>query len=1231
MTTCNSAPVTGTFSSTVSLAVQPALTSLAASGGSFSGSLSGSGTDQQACGGEVITITATASGTVAAGGPVSLTLTGMVNNVVTLSGTASGTASSLTGQISLTGSNGEPGSGTLSLTSAGGASSLSGGYSGGGTAYCDSSDTSTGQETFSGSLVANPQPSLSSLAGAGGQFSGSVSGGGTDGSSCYPTGTVMVSGTISGTVSPGGAVSWSFQVSAGTGTFSGSGGTGSTSMLTYNGTIFDSSLEPSPLSISIVLSASSSGSGSGGQPTAPPLQIPGGGSSQVTLPGGTVGASYGQNLLASGGSAPYTWSLTGGSLPPGLTLTSSGLLSGTPTQAGGALFTASATDTTGAFVSSKFALTIAPQSITITTTSLPNGIVGTPYPAQVLNASGGTPPYTFQTVGTLPGGLTFSNGAISGTPTAAGAFTIPVTVTDSGLPALTGSAQLSITINAARTDLVLSQNSVTFTIPNGASVLPAAVRIPIQSNTPSQIINYTFAVTPAVPWLSVQSGGTTPGALKISLTPAALQLTAGAQTTLVVTCASSSPCAGNAQNIAISLKVTAAAPQLVITRLSLAFTASSANPQPVSQSLDLANTGGGSIFINSLTAADSFVTITGNPISLEGGPPSYVTVTVNPSGLAAGFYRSSISVVTSIGSLTVPVTVLVTASASITLNPAGTIFNAQAGSLPGNPNGSFQVSVTLGATVSWNALVLPGAPWLTLNTSSGTSTPENPGTVSFTINSAAAGLAANPYYGAILVSSPNVVDSPRTFIVVLNIVSAATGVTPNPQPAGLLFIASTGAPPAQAVNVFAGTSAAVSYQAASDSSFISVTPATGTTSSGSPAASSISVNLAGLSAGVYTGGVSYAFAGAAVRTVNVTLIVEPGAVTPADRPGAKPLATSSCTPAHLVPTENGLVNSFSQPAAWPTPLSILLVNDCGEPVTNGQVVATFSNGDPPLILPATDTTSGNYSTTWTPRNTAQQVAITVTASAPPLPTATTQIAGQVTPNAAPLLTPNGTLNAFAIAAEPGVPFAPGTIIQIYGSNLASQAASGGVIPLPTSINQTSVIIGGVTAPLYYVSPGQINAQIPFELTAGNPYQLIVNANSALSTPYPIQLVSDAPGIAQFAGGDIIAQHLNGSLVTEAAPAAPGEYLTMYLVGMGLTNQTVPSGTASPEASVLDTATLTLNGGAVTNILYAGLTPTEVGLYQVDFQVPASAPNGDPQLVLTQASGVSNSTVLPVHN
>ena len=77
--------------------------------------------------------------------------------------------------------------------------------------------------------------------------------------------------------------------------------------------------------------------------------------------------------------------------------------------------------------------------------------------------------------------------------------------------------------------------------------------------------------------------------------------------------------------------------------------------------------------------------------------------------------------------------------------------------------------------------------------------------------------------------------------------------------------------------------------------------------------------------------------------------------------------------------------------------------------------------------------------------------------------------------------------------------------------------------------------------------------MPFELAAGSPYQVIVNANGALSTPNQIQLTSDSPGIAQYAAGQAIAQHVSdNSLITETSPAKPGEYVVFYVAGMGLT-------------------------------------------------------------------------------
>jgi uncharacterized protein (TIGR03437 family) len=412
--------------------------------------------------------------------------------------------------------------------------------------------------------------------------------------------------------------------------------------------------------------------------------------------------------------------------------------------------------------------------------------------------------------------------------------------------------------------------------------------------------------------------------------------------------------------------------------------------------------------------------------------------------------------------------------------------------------------------------------------------------------------------------------------------------------------------------------------------WLAVSPSTGTTSSASPGASSVSVSSAGLAAGVYRGTVSYSFSAAAVRSVNVTLIVPAQAAAPFQSDAVSAHA-ATCSPTQLVPTQTGLVSNFAQPAAWPTPLAIGLYDNCGSSVPGGQVVATFSNGDPPVILLPTDSASGVYSGTWTPRAASSQVTISARATAGNFPAATAQITGQVTPNNAPLLTPHGTLNVFSPLV--GGSLGPGNIVQIYGNYLSSQTLSATSIPLPSALNGTSVIVGGIQVPLYFVSPGQINAQVPFELAAGNQYQVVVSANGALTTPDSIQLTQASPGIAALAAGQLIAQHSDGSLVTASSPAVPGEYVVFYMSGLGVTTTPVASGTASPSSPLavpLTDPVLTLNGADVP-ILFAGLTPGLVGLYQVNFQVPANAPTGDLQLVVSQQGAVSNVTILPVKN
>jgi uncharacterized protein (TIGR03437 family) len=163
-----------------------------------------------------------------------------------------------------------------------------------------------------------------------------------------------------------------------------------------------------------------------------------------------------------------------------------------------------------------------------------------------------------------------------------------------------------------------------------------------------------------------------------------------------------------------------------------------------------------------------------------------------------------------------------------------------------------------------------------------------------------------------------------------------------------------------------------------------------------------------------------------------------------------------------------------------------------------------------------------------------------------------------------------------------------------------------------------------------VSAGQINAQLPFELNPLQPYEIIVSANGALTTPDTLQVTPATPGLAAFVDGTLIAQHSDGSLVSASSPARGGEYLVACLAGMGPTNAEPPSGAASPSSPLAmpnATPTLTINGVA-TPIAFAGLTPGLVGLYQMNFQVPTGLAAGDLTLVVSQNNSPSNTTVLP---
>ena len=172
--------------------------------------------------------------------------------------------------------------------------------------------------------------------------------------------------------------------------------------------------------------------------------------STLSLPSGVSGSSYSSALAASGGSAPYTWTLTGGALPAGLSLRPDGLLVGTLAGAAGTYtFTVTVTDSQllAQSASRTLSITVIP-ALVVATSSLPVGAIGSGY-SSGLAASGGTGAYSWTLIGgALPVGLSLSSaGVISGTPGGpAGTYTFTVLVTDSGNPSQSVSQTLSITI-----------------------------------------------------------------------------------------------------------------------------------------------------------------------------------------------------------------------------------------------------------------------------------------------------------------------------------------------------------------------------------------------------------------------------------------------------------------------------------------------------------------------------------------------------------------------------------------------------------------------------------------------------------------------------------------------------------------------------------------------------------------------------------------------------------------
>jgi len=203
-----------------------------------------------------------------------------------------------------------------------------------------------------------------------------------------------------------------------------------------------------------------------------------------------------------------------------------------------------------------------------------------------------------------------------------------------------------------------------------------------------------------------------------------------------------------------------------------------------------------------------------------------------------------------------------------------------------------------------------------------------------------------------------------------------------------------------------------------------------------------------------------------------------------------------------------------------------------------------------------------------------------------------------------------------VSAADGSPnIAPGGLISLYGSQLSPVSLVASQIPLPTALANSCLTVDGLAVPVLFVSPNEINAQLPFEATGNVAFEL--RTPGGISNEFQTVVDPAAPSI--FMSGTagpitgiptIVRANNNNELVTAADPIHAGDILVIYLTGLGVTDPPVADGAATPLSPLswtpLPTVTL---GSAALNVFFSGLTPTLVGVYQINATVPNTIKEG----------------------
>jgi uncharacterized protein (TIGR03437 family) len=760
-----------------------------------------------------------------------------------------------------------------------------------------------------------------------------------------------------------------------------------------------------------------------------------------------------------------------------------------------------------------------------------------------------------------------------------------------------------------------SSLTLTFSATAGGS-MPPAQPISLSSTVP-----LGFIASPSASWLSISpSMGSMPASLQVNVDPS--NLSAG---TYHGTIAISAPYAAQPNvTIAVTAVVQSVAPaQLGVGTQNLSFTALQGSAAQTAQ-LQVSSLGGGPLsFSVTATMANGGSWLSVSPASgTVGASPAYVTVTANPSSLQPGTYQGKISVSGAGTPANVTVTFSVSAATAVILvSQSGLGFTAVAQGGSPLPQ-TFAILNTGQGSMNWSATAATlsgGANWLQISPASGTVNQPYSDVSTVTVSIDPTGLAAGDYYGRILVSSLVAANSPQLLTVILTVLPAGTNPGPEVRPTGLVFTGVAGATPgSQDVMIGSPKAGGDSYSSGIIGAGFTYLPTGSEVPANQATTLRVYPDFSSLQPGyIGRGTITLQFSDGTPRTVSVLLVVAPSAsVTPSVK--LAPRLSGGCPSQNLLVLSQSPKDNFTAVFGQATTLQVQVVDACGNPVGPGAanaavVSATFSNQDAALNL--THIGNGTWTGTWKPVNPVTgQATVTVTAfngvANGQASLSGTLAASQPGAQLASA-TPNFTRASVAQAASQagGVPIAPGSLITIYGANLADAVSP--------SQNPTQVLLGNTPLPVLYAGPGQLNVQVPFNAPVNTQAQLSVQRGNVTSVPEQLAVAVAQPGVFTLDGtgsgpGDIF----NSDGVTPAqgdTPASVGETVVIYATGLGPVTPAIKEGTPPPDSPLSWTANEVAVSidGINAQVSYSGLTPGYPGLYQVNAVVPDGSNTGNP--------------------